>query len=69
MMKKWKEILKKNESLFYFWRGYLLFGILLLCCILPLIIRTFFLLEDNVRTNTEKMWKRVWISWIMRSPH
>ena len=54
MMKKWKEILKKNESLFYFWRGYLLFGILLLCCILPLIIRTFFLLEDNVRTNTEK---------------
>lgn len=53
-MKKLKEILKKNEPLFYFWRGYLLFGILLLCCMLPLVIRTFFLLEENVRTNTEK---------------
>lgn len=53
-MKKLKEILKKKESLFYFWRGYLLFGILLLCCILPLIMRTFFLLEENVRTNTQK---------------
>lgn len=53
-MKKLKEILKKNEPLFYFWRGYLLFGLLLLCCMLPLVIRTFFLLEENVRTNTEK---------------
>ncbi len=53
-MKKLKEVLKKNESLFYFWRGYLLFGVLLLCCILPLIFRTFFLLEENVRTSTCK---------------
>ena len=53
-MKKISEMIKKNESLFYFWRGYLLFGILLLCCILPLIIRTFFLLEEDVRTNTYK---------------
>ena len=53
-MKKISEMKKKNESLFYFLRGYLLFGILLLCCILPLIIRTFFLLEENVRTNTYK---------------
>ena len=53
-MKKISEMIKKNESLFYFWRGYLLFGVLLLCCILPLIIRTFFLLEENVRTNTYK---------------
>lgn len=53
-MKKLREMLKKNDSLFYFWRGYLLFGVLLLCCILPLVIRTFFLLEENVRTNTYK---------------
>lgn len=53
-MKKWTEILRKNEALLYFWRGYLKFGVLLLGCMLPLIIKTFFLLEENVETNTYK---------------
>ena len=54
-MKKWTEILRKNEALLYFWRGYLKFGVLLLGCMLPLIIKTFFLLEENVETLTSKL--------------
>ena len=45
---------KRNDSLFYFWRGYLLFGILLLICILPMFVKAFLLLEDNVQSSTCK---------------
>lgn len=51
-MKRFADIQKRNEQLFYFWRGYILFGVLLLICMLPVCIKTFVLLEENVRTNT-----------------
>lgn len=53
-MKNFAQSHKKNDSILYFWRGYLLFGIMLLCCILPFCVRTFFLLEENVQSNTQK---------------
>ena len=49
-----KYIRKRNEPLFYFWRGYLLFGILLFVCMLPLCVKSFLLLEENVQKNAYK---------------
>ena len=53
-MKKLRELQRKNGSLFYFWRGYLVFGIVLFGCMLPLCIKSFLLIEKNVQTNTYK---------------
>ena len=43
---------KKNRSLFYFWRGYLLFMILFLGCMVPFFLKALWVLEENVETNT-----------------
>lgn len=53
-MKRFLDSRKRNNSLYYFWRGYLLFGVLLLVCILPMFVKAFLLLEDNVQSSTYK---------------
>ena len=43
---------RKNRSLFYFWRGYLLFMALFLGCMVPFFLKALWVLEENVETNT-----------------
>ncbi len=43
---------RKNRSLFYFWRGYLLFMVLFLGCMVPFFLKAFWVLEKNVENNT-----------------
>ncbi|MBQ8231199.1 MAG: hypothetical protein IJZ34_04640 [Lachnospiraceae bacterium] len=52
MKKLITKTLQKNESLFYFWRNYLLFTILFVGCIVPILLKTFWVLEDNVEKGT-----------------
>ena len=43
---------RKNRSLFYFLRGYLLFMALFLGCMVPFFLKAFWVLEKNVENNT-----------------